>query len=59
MLVLMKIWRFDVTQVDQALYTRPLSGSIIGKTSLKIVIHIVDHLVLIKCIGSKLCLLIC
>ena len=51
-LTLMKIWRFDVTHVDQVLYARPLSGLIMGKTNLKIVIHFVHHLALIKCIGS-------
>jgi len=50
MLTLMKIWRFDVTRVDQALYACPLSGSIMEKTSLKIVIHFVNHLALIRCI---------
>jgi len=54
MLTLMKIWRFDDARVDQALYACPLFGSITGKTSLKIVIHIVDHLALIRCIGSLL-----
>jgi len=45
----MKIWRFDVSRVNQALYVCSLSGLIIGKTSLKIVIHVVDQFVLIKC----------
>jgi len=52
MLTLMKMWRFDVSRVDQALYACSLSGLIMGKTSLKIVIHVVDHFALIRCIGS-------
>jgi len=43
MLTLMKIWRFDVSRVDQALYACSPSGLIMGKTSLKIVIYNIDH----------------
>jgi len=42
-LTLMKMWRFGVSHVDQDLYVCFLSGLIMGKTSLKIVIHVVDH----------------
>jgi len=52
MLTLMEIWRFDVSHVDQALYVCSLSRLIMGKPSLKIVIHVVDHFALIRCIGS-------
>ena len=52
MLTLMKMWRFDVSRVDQALYACSLSGLFMGKTSLKIVIHVVNHFALIRCIGS-------
>jgi len=52
LLTLMKMWRFDVSRVDQALYTCSPSRLIMGNTSLKIVIHIVDHFVFIRCIGS-------
>jgi len=31
MLILMKLWRFDVTQAKQALYACPLYGSIMEK----------------------------
>jgi len=47
MLTLMKIWRFDILRVDQALCTCSISGLFMGKTSLKIVIHVVDHFALI------------
>jgi len=50
MLTLMKMWRCDVSCVDQALYVCSLSGLIMGKTSLKIVIHVVDYFQLIRCI---------
>ena len=59
MLTLMKIWRFDVSRVDQALYACSLYGLFMGLTSLNIVIHVVDHFALIRCIWSKLGLLIC
>jgi len=47
---LMKMWRFGVSRVDQALCECSLFGLFIGKTSLKIVIHLVDHFALIRCI---------
>jgi len=47
MLTLMKIWRFDVSRVDQALYACSLSRLIMGKTRLRIVIPVVDHFALI------------
>jgi len=43
MLTLMKMWRFNVSHVDQALYVCSLLGLTMGKTSLKIVILVVDH----------------
>jgi len=52
MLTLMKIWRFDVSCVDQALYVCSLSGLFMEQTNLKIVIHVVDHFALIRCIRS-------
>jgi len=55
---LMKLWRFGIAQVDQALYACPSYGSIIRKTSLKIVIQFVDDLTFIRCVGSLLCHLI-
>jgi len=51
MLTSMKMWRFDVLRVDQTLYVCFLSGLIMGKTSLKIVFHVVDYFALIRCIG--------
>jgi len=50
MFSLMKIWRLDVSRVDQALYACSLSRSFMGKTSLKIVFHVVDHFALVRCI---------
>ena len=52
LLTLLKLWTFDVSRVDQALYTCSLFGLMMGKTSLKIVIHVVDHFSLIRCIWS-------
>jgi len=48
----MKLLRFGVSRVDQVLYACSLSGLSIGKTNLKIVIHVVDHFALIRFIGS-------
>jgi len=50
MLTLMKIWRSNVSRVDQALCVCSPSGLIMGKSSLKIVVHVVDHFALIRCI---------
>jgi len=55
---LMKLWRIDVTYVEQALNVCLPYGSIIKKTSLKIVNLFVDHLACIRCIWSLLCFLI-
>jgi len=52
MVTLMKMLRFDVSHADQALYACSVSRLIMGKTSLKIVIHVLDHFSLIICIGS-------
>jgi len=52
MLTLMKMWRFDVSLVDQALCVCSLSGLFIGKTSLKNCNLDVDYFALIRCIGS-------
>jgi len=52
MLTMIKMWKFDVSHVDQALYLCSLSGLFMGKTSLKIVINVVDYFALIRCIGS-------
>jgi len=59
MLTLMKMWRFDVSRVDQALYACSISRLFMGKTSLKIVINVIDHFALTRCIRSQVCLLIC
>ena len=50
MLTLLKMCRFDVSCVDQALYTCSLSGLFMGKTNLKNCILVVDHFALIRCI---------
>jgi len=54
MLTLMKLWRFDVTHVEQALNVCPPYGSIIKKTNLKIVIHFVDHLECIEVVPHQI-----
>jgi len=44
---LMKLWRFDVIHVEQALNACPPHGSIIRKECLMFVIHIVDLVALV------------
>jgi len=56
---LMKLWRFDVIHVEQALNVCPPHGSIIRKECLMLIIHIVDLVALMWCNWSLLCLLIC
>ena len=52
MLTLMKYGDFMFHVFYQALYACSLSGLFMGKTSLKIVIHVVDHFALVRCIWS-------
>jgi len=52
MLTLMKLWRFGVSRVDQALCACSISELFIGKTRMKNCIHVVDHFALYRCIRS-------
>jgi len=50
MLTLIKMWIIDVSCVDQTLCACSLSGLFMGKTSLKIVVHVVGHSTSYRCI---------
>jgi len=52
MLKLMKMRRFDVSRVDQALCACFLSRLFMKKTRLEIYVHVVDHFTMYRCIWS-------